>query len=241
MQARVEPLAIVLGAGYIREACQRSAQGGDKGAARATANVTGTFHDVYDIRRPMSVTAAGRVLASLSRDCRFACSRWIPSYIRKPPRPRESSSSHHRPRSEWRDDGRGTSRRSAAPWSSHAPPGPPAAHGARPRRRSHIREPAPESRPHRHGGRQWPEPLAAHDRLRDAAYHWARVAAQRDSASRATYQALRRRGRGHARSLRSVADRLLKIACAMLRSMLLSVRLAPSKRSPCRGHTASRP
>ena len=31
-------------------------------------------------------------------------------------------------------------------------------------------------------GRQWPEPLAAHDRLRDAAYHWARVAAQRDPA-----------------------------------------------------------
>ena len=66
MQARVESLAIVLGAGYIWDACQRSAQGGDKGAARATANVTGTFHDVHDIRRPMSVTAAGRVLASLS-------------------------------------------------------------------------------------------------------------------------------------------------------------------------------
>ena len=81
----------------------------------------------------------------------------------------------------------------------------------------HIREPAPESRPHRHGGRQWPEPLAAHDRLRDAAYHWARVAAQRDPASRAKCQALRSRGHGHARSLRSVADRLLNIACAMLR------------------------
>ena len=59
--------------------------------------------------------------------------------------------------------------------------------------------------------------LAAHDRLRDAAYHWARVAAQRDPASRAKYQALRRRGHGHARALRSVADRLLNIACAMLR------------------------
>ena len=58
---------------------------------------------------------------------------------------------------------------------------------------------------------------AAHDRLRDAAYHWARVAAQRDPASRAKYQALRSRGHGHARSLRSVADRLLNIACAMLR------------------------
>ena len=59
--------------------------------------------------------------------------------------------------------------------------------------------------------------LAAHDRLRDAAYHWARVAAQRDPASRAKYQALRSRGHGHARSLRAVADRLLNIACAMLR------------------------
>ena len=59
--------------------------------------------------------------------------------------------------------------------------------------------------------------LAAYDGLRDAAYHWARVAAQRDPASRAKYQALRRRGHGHARSLRSVPDRLLNIACAMLR------------------------
>ena len=59
--------------------------------------------------------------------------------------------------------------------------------------------------------------LAAHDRLRDAAYHWARVAAHRDPVSRATYQALRSRGHGHARSLRSVADRLLNVACAMLR------------------------
>ena len=59
--------------------------------------------------------------------------------------------------------------------------------------------------------------LAAHDRLRDAAYHWARVAAHRDPVSRAKYQALRSRRHGHARSLRSVADRLLNVACAMLR------------------------
>ena len=51
-------------------------------------------------------------------------------------------------------------------------------------------------------------------------YHWARVAAQRDPASRAKYQALRARGHGHghARTLRSVADRLLNVACAMLRN-----------------------
>ena len=62
--------------------------------------------------------------------------------------------------------------------------------------------------------------LAAHDRLRDAAYHWARVAAPRDPASHDKYQSLRARGHGHghARALRSVADRLLSVACAMLRA-----------------------
>ena len=59
---------------------------------------------------------------------------------------------------------------------------------------------------------------AAHDRLRDAAYHWARVAAQRDPASHDKYRSLRARGHGHARALRSVADRLLNVACAMLRA-----------------------
>ena len=58
---------------------------------------------------------------------------------------------------------------------------------------------------------------AAHNRLRDAAYHWARVAAQRDPVSHDKYQSLRARGHGHARALRSVADRLLNVACAMLR------------------------
>ena len=59
--------------------------------------------------------------------------------------------------------------------------------------------------------------LAAHDRLREAAFHWARVAAQRDPTSHGKYRALRARGHGHARALRSVADRLLHVACAMLR------------------------
>ena len=60
--------------------------------------------------------------------------------------------------------------------------------------------------------------LAAHPRLRDALYHWARVAVQHDPVSKAKYAALRARGHGHARALRSVADRLLAVACAMLRS-----------------------
>lgn len=57
---------------------------------------------------------------------------------------------------------------------------------------------------------------AAHNRLANAVYHWARVAVQHDPKSRAKYSALRQRGHGHARALRSVADRLLAVACAML-------------------------
>ena len=58
--------------------------------------------------------------------------------------------------------------------------------------------------------------LAAHPRLRDAVYHWTRTAVQHDAVSKAKYAALRARGHGHARALRSVADRLLAVACAML-------------------------
>lgn len=60
--------------------------------------------------------------------------------------------------------------------------------------------------------------LAAHGRLANAVYHWARIAVQHDPRSRAKYAALRSRGHGHARALRSVADRLLAVACAMLES-----------------------
>ena len=59
--------------------------------------------------------------------------------------------------------------------------------------------------------------LAVHGRLRDALYHGARVAMQHDPACRARYDALRARGHGHHRALRSVGDRLLQVACAMLR------------------------
>lgn len=58
---------------------------------------------------------------------------------------------------------------------------------------------------------------ACHQRLANATYHWARVAVQHDPTSRAKYQALRSRGHSHGRALRSVADRLLNVACAMLR------------------------
>ncbi len=59
---------------------------------------------------------------------------------------------------------------------------------------------------------------ACHRRLSNAMYHWARVAVQHDRTSRAKYTALRGRGHSHGRALRSVADRLLNVACAMLKT-----------------------
>jgi transposase len=57
---------------------------------------------------------------------------------------------------------------------------------------------------------------ACNPRLRHAAYHWARVGVQTDPASRTYYASLRARGHRHARALRSVADRLLRILMALL-------------------------
>ena len=54
--------------------------------------------------------------------------------------------------------------------------------------------------------------------LVDSVYHWARVAAQVDPTCRQRYEALRTRGHTHGRALRSVADRLLAVACAMLKT-----------------------
>jgi len=59
---------------------------------------------------------------------------------------------------------------------------------------------------------------ACHRRLANAVYHWARIATQHDRTSRAKYAALRSRGHSHGRALRSVADRLLNVACSMLKS-----------------------
>jgi transposase len=59
---------------------------------------------------------------------------------------------------------------------------------------------------------------ACHDRLANAMYHWARTAAQHDPRSRAKYAALRSRGHSHGRALRSVGDRLLNVACTMLKT-----------------------
>lgn len=62
---------------------------------------------------------------------------------------------------------------------------------------------------------------ACNTRLRHALYHWARVSVQLDPHSRAQYAALRKRGHRHGRALRGVADRLLRILMAMLRTSTL--------------------
>lgn len=59
---------------------------------------------------------------------------------------------------------------------------------------------------------------ACNARLRSAVYHWARCATQHETVSRAKYAELRRRGHSHGRAIRGVADRLLYVACAMLKA-----------------------
>ncbi len=55
-------------------------------------------------------------------------------------------------------------------------------------------------------------------RLRNAFYHWARTSVQHDSRSRQQYARLRAVGHSHGRALRGVADRLLTVLIAMLKS-----------------------
>ena len=59
---------------------------------------------------------------------------------------------------------------------------------------------------------------ACHMRLRTTVYHWSRTAIQHDERCRRRYAELRKRGHSHGRALRTVADRLLAVACAMLRT-----------------------
>ena len=58
---------------------------------------------------------------------------------------------------------------------------------------------------------------AAHHRLCNTVYHWARIAIQHDPKSRSRYVALRQRGHSHGRAIRGVADRLLNLLCTLLR------------------------
>lgn len=59
--------------------------------------------------------------------------------------------------------------------------------------------------------------LACNHRLANTVYHWSRVAIQHDPKSRERYAALRRRGHSHGRALRTVGDRLLALACTLLK------------------------
>ncbi len=54
-------------------------------------------------------------------------------------------------------------------------------------------------------------------RLRNALYHMARVAMQRDAHFSSVYAALRAKGQRHGQALRNISDRLLRILMAMLR------------------------
>lgn len=55
-------------------------------------------------------------------------------------------------------------------------------------------------------------------RLRTAFYHWARTSVQHDARSKQQYARLRAVGHSHGRALRGVADRLLAVLIAMLKS-----------------------
>jgi hypothetical protein len=70
---------------------------------------------------------------------------------------------------------------------------------------------------------------AARARLRQAAFHWARVAVLHDPASRGRYGALSGRGRTYGLAPRGVADRPLGLARVLLRRRALS---DPGHRAP---------
>lgn len=57
---------------------------------------------------------------------------------------------------------------------------------------------------------------ACNPRLRQAVHHWGQSAARHDPVSRAHYERLRARGHNHARAVRGVVDRLLRVLVAML-------------------------
>lgn len=62
---------------------------------------------------------------------------------------------------------------------------------------------------------------ACNGRLRDAMYHMARVGMQVDDGLRTRYLTLRSRGLTHSRALRGLADRMLAVLMAMLRTCTL--------------------
>lgn len=59
---------------------------------------------------------------------------------------------------------------------------------------------------------------ACNPRLRQAMYHCSRIAMQRDAACRQRYRTLRSHGKTHGDALRRLADHLLLVTCALLRT-----------------------
>ena len=59
---------------------------------------------------------------------------------------------------------------------------------------------------------------ACHHRLRNAVWHWARVACQKDPRWKQRYAELRQRGIKHPQALRTVGDSLLRVACSMIKN-----------------------
>jgi transposase len=62
---------------------------------------------------------------------------------------------------------------------------------------------------------------ACNPHLRNAMYHWGKAASQHDPVWKAQYAAARARGQSHGRACRGIADRLLRIAVAMLKARTL--------------------
>lgn len=83
----------------------------------------------------------------------------------------------------------------------------------------------------RQSGKRWAVGMryACNGRLRTAVYHWARVSVQCDAHSCHHYAQLRARGHSHARALRGVVDRLLRILIVMLKTHTL---YDPGRRRP---------
>ena len=77
-------------------------------------------------------------------------------------------------------------------------------------------------------------------RLRDAIYHAARVHVQHDELAKKHYLELRAKGHSHGRALRGIADRLLAVLVAMLRTRTLyDPARAASRTLPADGATAA--
>ena len=70
-----------------------------------------------------------------------------------------------------------------------------------------------------------------------AVHHWARTAVHHDPVRRARHRALRNRGHGDARALRSVADRLRVVAYALLANQTM---FDPSSHGSLTSHERAR-